>query len=141
QAAAIGAGGWHSFAVLASGGVKSWGANGHGQLGDGTATYRSVPTAVLDLVGAVSIAGGDTFSIARTHYAETWCWGLGSFLGLVDFGAASKSMVPSRVAGAGHTVVGVTAGRGHAVSMRSDGSVWTWGNNDLGQLASGAFTA
>lgn len=135
-----GAGSYLTTAVLADGGSRAWGLNASGQLGDGTTTNRLVPTAVLDLLSPAGLTGGDAFTLARTHYDEAWSWGNGEYLGLVDVSGASRSLYPSRVAGAGETVVVLSAGRTHAVATRSDGSVWTWGRNEAGQLASGAFT-
>ncbi len=37
-------------------------------------------------------------------------------------------------------VTAVAAGDNHSVALRSDGSVWTWGLNDLGQLGIGNST-
>ncbi|WP_342745513.1 RCC1 domain-containing protein [Cystobacter ferrugineus] len=34
-------------------------------------------------------------------------------------------------------VVAVAAGSSHALVVRSDGTVWTWGHNSYGQLGNG----
>lgn len=44
--AGIAAGSTHACAMLTSGAVKCWGANGSGQLGDGTTTQRTTPASV-----------------------------------------------------------------------------------------------
>jgi alpha-tubulin suppressor-like RCC1 family protein len=92
---AIGVGGEAHGCAVTSGGVKCWGYNGHGQLGDGTTTDRVAPVDVVDLAGATAIAtGGYGHSCALTRPGEVECWGRNS-AGQLGDGATSDRQRPA----------------------------------------------
>ncbi|MCL2823943.1 MAG: hypothetical protein FWD57_08130 [Polyangiaceae bacterium] len=72
----VATGGYHTCALLNTGGVKCWGANTWGAVGDGTTFHKTVPTQVRGLEsGVVSIDAGTSSSCAITSEKEAWCWG------------------------------------------------------------------
>ncbi|QSB16252.1 hypothetical protein JQS43_08150 [Natronosporangium hydrolyticum] len=72
----IAAGDSHSLAVTATGEALAWGANGFGQLGDGTNDPSNVPVDVLLPPGVVvtGLAGGFAHSLAVTATGEALAW-------------------------------------------------------------------
>lgn len=52
-----------SAALMSNGTVVAWGANGWGELGDGTTTQSSTPVAALNLTGVSAVSMG-------THYCH-----------------------------------------------------------------------
>jgi alpha-tubulin suppressor-like RCC1 family protein len=73
---AIAAGYKHTCAVMADGGVRCWGGNDSGQLGDDTKVTRKTPTEVHSLsTGVGAISAGSNYTCALTAVGSVMCWG------------------------------------------------------------------
>src|SRR5204862_527338 len=69
------AGTGRTCALTAAGGVRCWGNNGSGQLGDGTTARRTSPPTTDVLTGVRAIAAGLGHSCAVTDAGGVRCWG------------------------------------------------------------------
>ena len=74
-ATAIAARGRHTCVRLDDGGVRCWGGNGSGELGDGTTTQRSTPVAVAGIDTASAISTGSSHTCALLTDGTVRCWG------------------------------------------------------------------
>jgi len=135
---AIAAGGDHTCALMADGGVKCWGANVNGQLGDGTRMNRNIPVDVSGLSTGVAIAAGGAHTCAVTADGGVKCWGSNSYGQLGD-GTRTWHNTPVDVSGLTSGVVAIAAGGAHTCALMADGGVKCWGRNDFGQLGNGRF--
>src|SRR5699024_2820364 len=72
--AAIGTGQAHTCALTDDGGVRCWGGNYSGQLGNGTNTSSPVPDAVVGLDGVAAVTVGDQHTCALTDDGAVECW-------------------------------------------------------------------
>lgn len=138
EAVAIGAGDFHTCALLADGGVRCWGENENGQLGDGTTADRAAPVAVAGLGPAVAIAVGGFHTCAITEDGTVWCWGKGEEGQLGgDYECGQVCPTPLAVAGLDGIVELAAAGL-HTCARTAAGAVLCWGFNFDGQVGDGS---
>jgi alpha-tubulin suppressor-like RCC1 family protein len=138
---AISAGLGHTCALTAGGGVKCWGENHAGELGDGTTTDRHTPVAVSGLSSGVwSIAAGNDHTCALTYSDGAKCWGWNHFGQLGDGSSGNVRLTPVAVSGLGSGVRAVAAGASSSCALTSSGGAKCWGNNKFGQLGDGTTT-
>lgn len=141
RATAVTTGYLHTCALVAGGGVKCWGANDRGQLGDGTALDSSIPVDVSLPAAATAIAAGYAHACALVAGA-VWCWG-DNTTGELGDGTTTNRPSPVQVAGiAGATALAAGGDSpptpyGHTCAIVSGGGVWCWGYNQWGQLGNG----
>ncbi len=138
----------HSAALRFDGTVWSWGANNHGQLGDNTLTQRTAPVQVLGrggvgvLSGITAIAVGDTHTLALKSDGTVWAWGDNRFGELGDHTTTDRK-TPVQVVGPGGVgvlsgITAIAANGNHNLALKSDGTVWAWGDNQFGELGNGS---
>jgi alpha-tubulin suppressor-like RCC1 family protein len=127
-------------------GVKCWGNNSSGQLGDGTTTQRNQPVQVVGLTNGVAAVGvGSNFSCALLTSGQVKCWGANDSGQLGTGPDRDPSSVPvSVLASAGNPLTGVTSlsvGNLHTCVMLGTGGAKCWGDNQSGQLSDGTYTS
>jgi alpha-tubulin suppressor-like RCC1 family protein len=128
----------HACAVRAAGGVVCWGADGQGQLGNGTTAEEfTAPVPVSPITDGVSVgAGGATTCVARSGGVVS-CWGANDS-GQLGNGGTTPSLVPVDVSGVSDATQ-VTVSGTHACALRTGGGVACWGQGGSGELGGGAY--
>ena len=125
--ASVDVGNTHTCALTTEGGVKCWGRNDYGQIGDGTTTVRLAPVDVPGLTtGIRAIAAGGGHTCALTTSGGVKCWG-SNYAGQLGNGTTTDSSVPVEVSGLSSGVVAITTGIYHACALGSGGGVTCWG--------------
>lgn len=136
----ISAGFFHSCAVLSTGGVKCWGYNGRGVLGDGTTTARSTPVDVAPLgATALAVSGGNGHTCALLTGGMVKCWGRNLNGEMGNGTMSNESFTPVTVTGLS-AVTALKAGGHHTCATTMAGGLKCWGHNVNGQLGDGSTT-
>lgn len=134
----VSAGQSHTCALTISGGVKCWGENLYGQLGDGSVDGSLTPVDVVGLQsGVTSLSAGYRFTCGVTPYSIK-CWGWGDF-GQLGSGTAPIFEIVRDGWGLTWGIQQITSGYYHNCALTTLGGVKCWGGNEDGQLGHGGF--
>jgi RNA polymerase sigma factor (sigma-70 family) len=136
---AVSAGWKHTLALRADGTLWAWGRNDDGQLGIGTFTTNApygtnTPQQVGTNTDWQTVAPGYDHTIALRADWTLWAWGkLTDVLDPGSFNGFSYGNTPQQIGTNANWQALST--RWHAVALRTDGTLWTWGGNMSGQWA------
>jgi alpha-tubulin suppressor-like RCC1 family protein len=118
----------------ATGLAWAWGNNNVGQLGDNSATNKSVPTSVSSAISWAKIACGDSHTVAIDGSTGlAWAWGRNTY-GEIGDGSRTTRSLPTSVSST-ISWKEIAAGRYFTVAINgANGLAYGWGNNFYGQL-------
>ncbi len=128
----------HALALKKDGTLWAWGYNEYGQVGDGSLTNVLAPKQIAPGIKWKSIGKGGSFrsSAAIRDDGTLWTWGNGGALG--RSGAIGNPAQIGTDTKWVHVGTGGTIGIGNLdfmIGLKSDGTLWGWGNNDWSQLS------
>ena len=143
--AMVAAGGTSSCSLTTAGGIKCWGDDSLGQLGDyrGASLYSTSPVNVIGgATGVSALAMGRAHGCELTTAGAVRCWGDNAFGQLGD-GSVKGSSFLTDVIGLSSGVASLFAGPvgDHTCALMKSGGLKCWGRNDVGQLGTGSRLA
>jgi alpha-tubulin suppressor-like RCC1 family protein len=112
-----------------------WGDNSFGQLGDGTTTARSTPTAVSGGLTFTAITAAGDHTCGVVSGGAVYCWG-NNASGQLGDGTQDNRPAPVAVQG-GLAFAKISAGSAHTCGLTSGGTAYCWGSSLDGQVGDG----
>lgn len=143
---ALHANSYTSYALATDGTVWAWGNNEDGEVGDGTNEDRWLPVKVKapggngELGDVKEIASGSYQTLATMNNGTALAWGYNSDGQIGDGNLGQTALLPTPVMTASGPLTGVVTMSGgylFSLALRSDGTVWSWGDDRDGQLGVG----
>lgn len=136
----------HACALTTDGGVRCWGYNEFGALGNGeeegdfadSDTGRRMAVQVVGLESGVTAIAADAdadHTCALRGDGTVACWGDNAFGQLGD-GTTTTARAPVEVVGVGDAIQ-ISVGSSHSCALRGDGTIACWGSNGDGQIGNG----
>jgi alpha-tubulin suppressor-like RCC1 family protein len=125
----------HTTAIKSDGTLWTWGGNSDGQLGNNTATQRLTP--VTTFTGGTNwkqVSAGLVNVAAIKSDGTLWTWGRNLTGQLGNNAPTGQRCTPVTTFAGGTNWKQVSCGFEHMTAVKTDGTLWVWGQNQDGQL-------
>jgi alpha-tubulin suppressor-like RCC1 family protein len=130
----VSAGNQHTAAIKTDGTLWTWGRNNYGQLGDNYVTDKSSPVQTITFgTNWKQVSCAYTHTVAIKTDGTLWTWGRNNYGQLGDNSIIGKSS-PVQTITFGNNWKQVSCAYTHTAAIKTDGTLWTWGRNNYGQL-------
>ena len=129
------------IATQSNGTLWAWGRNNYGQLANGTTNNYSSPIQIGALTNWSKLFCGADYSVAIKTDGTLWSWGSNG-QGQLGLGNTTSYSSPKQVGSltnwSSASVANFTDGV--TTAIKTDGTLWSWGENNYGQLGLGNTT-
>ncbi len=134
----VSCGDYHTVLVKSDGTAWSFGRNDSGQLGLGNNTSQNTPQQIPTINDIIGVSCGGNHTVLVKSDGTAWSFGLNVY-GQLGLGNNTNYNTPQQIPTINDIddIIGVSCGNFHTVLIKSDGTVWSFGNNVDGQLGLG----
>jgi alpha-tubulin suppressor-like RCC1 family protein len=137
----VAAGQNHTAAIKTDGTLWTWGGNSYGQLGDNTIANRNSPVQTVTFgTNWKQVACGETHTAAIKTDGTLWCWGKNSYGNQLGDNTIINRSSPVQTVAGGTNWKQVAAGVNHTAAIKTDGTLWCWGKNQIAQIGDNTTT-
>lgn len=141
---ALACGKHHTIAIRDDTGIWGWGLNGFSQVANLSVVGGIVSSPVQtgsSTTGWSKVDAGESHTIVIKSDGTLWGWGSNDFgaIGVTNSGGFITKSLPVQIG----TLTGwanISCGEDHTLAIRDDGTLWSWGRNNFGQLGQGLTT-
>ena len=132
----------HVAAITENGDLYMWGDNTWGQVGNGKTSEKKgdvlKPVKVMENVKSVSLGGNTSAAITKDEALYMWGYNNNRELGVETEEHCTFGNISSKPTKVMENVKSVSlGGYGQSAVITKDDCLYTWGNNDYGQLGNG----
>lgn len=123
----------HTVAIKSDNTLWAWGFNGSGQLGDNTLVDKQVPVNISLTSDWLAVSAGGNHTLAIKTDGSLWAWGNNQWGQVGDGTFGNIRQTPVAIS-AEKDWIAISAGESFSIALKSDGTLWAWGDNFYGQL-------
>jgi alpha-tubulin suppressor-like RCC1 family protein len=131
--------GYTTLAIKTNGTLWAWGQNNVGQVGNNATSTINSPVQIGALTTWSQLSSQQQSSLVIKTDGTLWAWGI-NYYGNLGLNNATYAYSSPKQVGSLTTWSSIKAGRNNALALQSNGTLWSWGYNDAGQLGQGNTT-
>lgn len=129
----------HTLILKSDGTIWIAGNNAYGQFGYNSVGNKAKPTQLPGLKDVKAISASHTYNLALKKDGTVWAWGMDLNDPFPSAGPDGQlpTILPTQIKDLSNITAISASGYYRALALKADGTVWSWGLNDFGEIGDG----